>query len=69
MKPPLVEGEDYYVEKGLVVLTEKYHLSRGYCGGNGARHCPSQNENVPEPNRTQLLQRRADTDKPNNHGA
>lgn len=55
MKPPLVEGEDYYVEEGLVVLTEKYHLARGYCCGNGCRHCPYNYESVPEPKRSQLL--------------
>ena len=58
MKPPLVEGEDYYVEEGLVVLTEKYHLQRGYCCGNGCRHCPYLYQAVPEPKRSQLLQLR-----------
>ena len=37
---PLVEGEDYYFENGLMVLTEKYLLDRGYCCKNGCRHCP-----------------------------
>ncbi|MGV3657192.1 MAG: DUF5522 domain-containing protein [Chitinophagaceae bacterium] len=63
MKPPLVEGEDYYVEGGLVVLNEKYHLQRGYCCGNGCRHCPYQYEAVPEPRRTQLLQARGQKEK------
>ena len=62
MKPPLVEGEDYYVEEGLVVLTEKYHLQRGYCCGNGCRHCPYLYQAVPEPKRSHLLQKRKQRD-------
>ncbi|MBP7283788.1 MAG: hypothetical protein KBA66_19535 [Leptospiraceae bacterium] len=30
----------YYFENGLMVFTEKFHLRRGYCCGNGCRHCP-----------------------------
>ena len=36
----LVEGTDYYFEDGLMVLTEKFLLDRGYCCDNGCRHCP-----------------------------
>lgn len=37
----LVEGEDYYInDQGLWVFTEAYHIKRGYCCGNGCRHCP-----------------------------
>lgn len=37
----LTEGIDYYFnEEGLMVLTEKYLLERGYCCGNGCKHCP-----------------------------
>jgi Family of unknown function (DUF5522) len=39
-EPPLVEGEDFYVEKGLYVFTAKFLLRRGYCCGSGCRHCP-----------------------------
>jgi hypothetical protein len=50
------EGLDYYFnEDGNMVLTEHYLLNRGYCCGNGCKHCPYQYENVPEPKRTQLL--------------
>ena len=35
-----VVDDDYYFEKGLMVMTAKYHLKRGYCCGNGCRHCP-----------------------------
>ena len=52
---PWIEGIDYYVnEDGLVVLTEKYLRERGYCCGNGCRHCPYEYENVPEPKRNEL---------------
>ncbi|MCW5921993.1 MAG: hypothetical protein KIS77_06620 [Saprospiraceae bacterium] len=37
---PLVEGVDYYIEKGLFVLTEHFLLKRGHCCGSGCRHCP-----------------------------
>ncbi|PYT00126.1 MAG: TlyA family rRNA (cytidine-2'-O)-methyltransferase [Acidobacteria bacterium] len=36
----LVENIDYYFEHGLMVMTAKYLLDRGYCCGNGCRHCP-----------------------------
>lgn len=53
------ETEDYYFnEDGLIVLTEKFHRERGCCCGNGCLHCPFNYENVPEPNRLHLLQKR-----------
>ena len=36
----LIENEDFYMENGLFVLTEKYLKKRGYCCGSGCRHCP-----------------------------
>jgi len=55
----LIEGIHYYVnEQGYMVLTAKYLLDRGYCCGNGCRHCPYNYENVPEPSRTELLQKK-----------
>jgi len=36
---PLVKG-DYYIENGLMVFTEQYHLKRGFCCKNDCRHCP-----------------------------
>lgn len=52
----LIEGKDYYMNsEGLVVLTEKYHLDRGYCCGRGCLHCPFDHEAVPEPKRSELL--------------
>ena len=39
-EPPLVEGEDFYVEDGLYVFTAHFLLRRGYCCRSGCRHCP-----------------------------
>ena len=51
----LIENIDYYIsEDGYVVLTEKYHLDKGFCCGNGCLHCPFQYESVPEPRRSEL---------------
>jgi len=36
MKP----GFHFYVEHGLFVFTENYHLLRGNCCQSGCRHCP-----------------------------
>ena len=44
LAPKLVEGEDYYFEDGLMVLTESFLGRRGYCCGNGCRHCPYPND-------------------------
>lgn len=35
-----MENEDFYIENGYYVFTEKYHLKRGYCCKNACRHCP-----------------------------
>ena len=36
-----IEGVHYYLNPdGFVVFTEKYHLEKGFCCGNGCRHCP-----------------------------
>jgi hypothetical protein len=39
-KEKFTEGVDYYFENGLMVLTEHFLKKRGYCCGNGCRHCP-----------------------------
>ena len=31
---------DFYIENGIYVFTEEFHLRRGSCCGNGCRHCP-----------------------------
>jgi hypothetical protein len=44
-EPHLRPGTDYYVdERGRWVFTAHYHLVRGYCCGNGCRHCPYQGD-------------------------
>jgi hypothetical protein len=59
MSEPLIEGLDfYYNEEGYLVLTMKYHLDKGFCCGLGCLHCPYDYENVPEPARTELLEKR-----------
>ena len=53
------EEDDYYFQSdGLVVFTAEYLLERGYCCGNGCLNCPYDYKNVPEPKRTELLEKR-----------
>ncbi len=40
----LIEGKDYYIEKGYYVFTADYLQQRGYCCGNQCRHCPYGND-------------------------
>jgi len=59
MSQPLEEGIDfYYDENKLMVLTEAFHLKKGYCCGKGCRHCPYEYENVEEPRKSELLNSR-----------
>jgi hypothetical protein len=59
MNKQLVEGVDfYYNEEGYIVLTEKFHLEKGFCCGNGCMHCPYDYLRVPEPKRGELLMKR-----------
>ncbi|MFC5627020.1 DUF5522 domain-containing protein [Algoriphagus winogradskyi] len=37
---PLSSEDFYFNEQGLMVFTKSYHLKRGYCCGNGCKHCP-----------------------------
>lgn len=51
----LIENEDYYYnQQGYIVLTENFHLKKGYCCGNGCKHCPYNYEAVPEARRSEL---------------
>ena len=34
-----VEGLDFYFDDGLMVLTRRYLMNRGYCCENDCRHC------------------------------
>lgn len=36
----LIEGVDFYMEGGLMVLSQGFLLRRGYCCNKGCRHCP-----------------------------
>ena len=55
----LIEGLHYYINQdGYIVLTEKYHLEKGFCCGMGCLHCPFNYQNVPEPRRASLLSTR-----------
>jgi hypothetical protein len=42
----LIEGIDFYFENGLMVLTAIFLKKRGYCCGNGCRHCPYSKEEI-----------------------
>lgn len=44
----LLPEDFYYDPDGRMVLTEKYLLKRGYCCGNGCRHCPYKNKTLSE---------------------
>lgn len=58
------ENIDYYFNsQGNMVLTADYLLKRAYCCGNGCLHCPYQYQQVPEPNRSFLLEQRAKNEK------
>lgn len=35
-----IEESTFYLENGKVVFTEVHHIKRGWCCGNGCRHCP-----------------------------
>lgn len=35
-----IRSEHFYMEDGLLVFTEVYHLEKGYCCNNACRHCP-----------------------------
>ncbi len=53
------EGIDfYYTREGFMVLTEKFLRERGFCCGNGCRHCPFEYMNVPEPQKSLLLKKK-----------
>jgi len=44
----LIEGTDFYLERGLMILTEDFLARRGYCCENGCRHCPYSKTNLGE---------------------
>ena len=44
-RPKLLPTDFYYNENGLMVMTESYHLRRGYCCNNNCKHCPYKSKN------------------------
>jgi hypothetical protein len=40
VRSPKILPGDFYFDSGWMVFTAEYHLRRGYCCGNGCRHCP-----------------------------
>ncbi len=61
----LIEGVHYYINKdGYIVLTEKYHLEKGFCCGMGCLHCPYNYENVPEPRKSEVLHSKTKRENP-----
>ena len=54
------EQRGYYInEDGLVTFTESFLLKRGYCCGNGCKHCPYNYDAVPLPMRDFLRHKRS----------
>lgn len=66
MNKPLEEQIDFYYENGSIVFTEKYHLEKGFCCGNGCRHCPFDFESVPEPMKSMAIEKRKLFNEKNN---
>lgn len=63
-KDNFVEGVHFYFnESCLIVMTEKYHLERGFCCGNACSHCPFDYENVDKQKRIELLLKRKKSEK------
>ena len=58
----LVEGRDYYLERGKWVFTAHFLLNRGYCCHSGCRHCPYGADVKIEPG--EYIWRSKDTDYP-----
>jgi tRNA (guanine-N7-)-methyltransferase len=55
----LTEDIDYYFnEDGLMVFTRNYLMKKSYCCGNGCENCPYDYQNVKEPERSELIQRK-----------
>ena len=54
------EERGYYInDDGLVTFTESFLLKRGYCCGNGCKHCPYNYDAVPQPMRDFLRHKRS----------
>jgi len=49
-----LQDDEFYLEEGKFVLTERFLWRRGYCCGNGCRHCPYDYDQVPPKTRATL---------------
>jgi len=47
----------------FTIFTSEFLLERGYCCGNGCKHCPYDYKNVPEPRKSKLLEKRNENEK------
>ncbi len=54
-----LRDDEFYMEQGKFVLTEWFLWRRGYCCGNGCRHCPFEHEAVPEATKANFAPPRA----------
>ncbi len=45
-KKEFIKNVHYYLEEGRVVFTALQHINRGYCCGNGCRHCPYEPKHI-----------------------
>lgn len=45
----------YYVDNDRVIFTENYHIQRGYCCGNGCKHCPFDPKHIRDNTKIQKL--------------
>lgn len=65
MSPQQSREPDHYLdEQGRLVFTRAYHLKRGYCCGNGCRHCPYHHKNVPPMKNKDAAPKEKKTDQP-----
>jgi hypothetical protein len=46
IKKEFIEGVHYYLQDGMVIMTEEYHKQRGFCCGNGCKHCPYEPKHI-----------------------
>ena len=37
---PKLQADEFYWDKGKMIMTELYHKRRGSCCNSGCRHCP-----------------------------
>lgn len=56
-KKPLFDDDElfYMNDSGFMVFTAEYLLQRGYCCGNGCKHCPFDYKAVQNPEQKQKM--------------